>query len=167
MLTEPLPRLWGRSRGRSVVGLSLIVLGVAATSLTSTYSLWFLLIGPVVQVIGWLVLPGVLWRRILVLVPSVLAGIILLGGVDFMGAFALLLGCWLVVRHRPAVTYLTMLLPIAASIASKAWLHNYAQNLLALLIGTLSTVAGAWLAAWLHGRLAQRRLARLVPPHSR
>ncbi|MBB5639619.1 hypothetical protein [Cryobacterium roopkundense] len=166
MLTDPrdrLPRRWGRSRERSVAGLSLICVGVAATSLSSTYSLWFLAIGPVMQAAGWLLLPGALWRRLLVLIPCLLAGVILLGGVDFVGAFAVLLGGWLVVRHRPAATYLVVLLPIAASFVIKVTLQHYGQNPLALFIGTLATVAGAWLAAWLHGRLIERRGVVFVP----
>lgn len=169
MLTEPftyLPVLWGHSRERSVAGIALIFLGVGATSLSSTYSLWFLAIGPVVQAIGWLMLPGALWRRLLVLVPCLLAGVILLGGVDFMGAFAVLLGGWLLVRNRPVPAYVALLLPIAASIGSKFWLHHYGQNLPALGIGTLATVVGAWLAAWMHGRLIARRQAGMAPPQS-
>ncbi|WP_156109680.1 hypothetical protein [Cryobacterium sp. MLB-32] len=164
-LSEPfdvLPYRWGRPRARSVAGLTVIALGVAATSLSSTYSLWFLAIGPAVQAIGWLLLPGALWRRVIVLFPCLLAGVILLGGVDFMGAFALLLGGWLVVRHRPALTYLTVLAPIAASIGIKVWLQDYGQNMLALVIGTLATVAGAWLAVWMHAQLHAWRRARLL-----
>ena len=144
-----------------IAGLAVIALGVAATTLSSTYSLLFLAIGPVVQAAGWLLLPGALWRRMIVLLPCMLAGLILLGGVDFVGAFAVLLGGWLVARSRPAVSYLALLLPIAASLGVKASLHDYGHNLMGLGIGTVATIAGAWLAAALHGRrLHGRRSGR-------
>jgi len=133
-----------------------VFLGVGATSLSSTYSLWFLAIGPIVQGIGWMLLPGALWRRLLVLLPCLLAGVILLGGVDFVGAFTVLLGGWLLVRRRPLATYVTLLLPIAASVGVKTELSQYDQNLLALAACTAATVSGAWLSAWLQNRLWAR-----------
>jgi hypothetical protein len=148
-----LPRLrWGSFRARYVAGLAGILLGVAATNLTSTYSLWFLAIGPALQATGWLLLPGALWRRIVVLLPCLLAGLALLAGPSFAGSFAVLLGGWLLVRHRPLVSYLSVLLPIAASIAFKQSLHEYGQNWVILALGTAITVAGAWVATWIAGR---------------
>jgi len=156
------PGRWrGRSQTRLFLGVALISLGVAATSLSSTYSLPFLIIGPVTHAAGWLLLPGALWRRMLVLLPCVLAGLVLLGGVDFVGAFAVLLGGWLVVRRRPALSFLVLLLPIATSLVVKVSLDEYSDNLIALGVETLATVAGAWLAAWLHARLRLNRHARV------
>jgi hypothetical protein len=147
------PRLrWGTFRARYVAGIAGIALGVAATNLASTYSLWFLAVGPAVQAIGWLLLPGALWRRIVVLLPCLLAGLALLAGPSFAGSFAVLLGGWLLVRHRPLVSYLSLLLPILASIAFKQTLHEYGQNWVILSVGTVITAAGAWLASWIAAR---------------
>jgi len=134
----------------------LVFAGVGATSLSSTYGLWFLAIGPVVQGVGWMLLPGSLWRRLLVLLPCLLAGLVLLGGLEFVGAFTVLLAGWLLVRRRGPATYVTLLLPVAASLGVKTELAQYDQNLLALFVCTVATVAGAWLSAWLQKWLCAR-----------
>lgn len=147
------PTAWGNARARSLVGLALIMLGVAATVFTSTYSMFFLLIGPSLHLLGWLVMPGALWRRLVVLLPCLLAGLTLLGGPDFAGAFAVLLAGWLLVRHRPLPSYLVLVLPIGVSFLIKAFLHGYAQNWVGDLVGTATVIASAWLAWWIAGRL--------------
>ena len=150
-MIEPAARLhrWGGYRLRYLVGLATIMLGVAATNLTSTYSLWFLLIGPAVQLLGWLVIPGALWRRLIVLAPCLVAGLVLVGGPDFAGAFVVLLAGWLLVRHRPGLSYLAVLPLIATVFVLKLTLSEYSQNWLGLLIGTLVTIGCAWAAGWL------------------
>jgi hypothetical protein len=145
--TEPTPAVrWGDPRLRYGVGLVTIMLGAAATTLTSTYSLWFLLLGPLVQLLGWLILPGALWRRMLVLLPCLLAALVLVAGPDFMGAFAVLLAGWLFVRHRPPLSYLALLPVIVLSFVLKGALNEYGQNWVGLLSGVATTVASAWLA---------------------
>lgn len=157
--TEPTTRIlrWGGYRARHVAGLTTIMLGVAATNLTSTYSLWFLAIGPGVQLVGWLLLPGALWRRLVVLLPCLVAGLVLVAGPDFAGAFVVLLAGWLFARHRPPLSYLALLPPLAAVFLFKAELRQYDQNWLMLLAGSLVTVAAAWLAWWLAARMSATR----------
>jgi len=156
---EPTPRVrWGNPRWRYGVGLVLIVLGATATTLTSTYSLWFLWLGPLVQLLGWLVLPGALWRRLVVALPCLLAALVLLAGPDFVGAFAVLLAGWLFARHRPALSFVVVLPVIVMSFVLKAALNEYGQNWVGLLIGALVTV----LCAWLGRTLAVRRWRRLA-----
>lgn len=148
---EPVTRLhrWGGYRARYLVGLATVVLGIAATNLTSTYSLGFLLIGPAVQLVGWLVLPGALWRRLVVIGPCLLAGLVLVGGPDFAGAFVVLLVGWLFVRRRPALSYVTVLPLVATVFVLKVTLSEYSQNWLGLLIGAVVAVGCAWAAGWL------------------
>ena len=154
MSTTTLPTTSAPTRGRGfairyAVGLSLVMLGVALSNLMSTYTLMLLGIGPLVQLIGWLVLPGALWRRLLVLFPCLLAGLVLRAGPDFAGAFVVLLAGWLLVRHRPLRSYLTLALPFLASFAFKATLDSYSTTWVMLVFGTLVTVGGAWGAWWL------------------
>jgi len=153
IVIEPAPRLYRRGgyRARYFAGLSAVVLGVAATNLTSTYSLLFLLLGPAVQLIGWLVLPGALWRRLVVIVPCLVAGLVLIGGPDFAGAWVVLLAGWLFVRQRPLPGYLALLPLVATVFLLKFTLSEYSQNWLGLLIGAIVAVGCAWLAAWLAG----------------
>ena len=138
-------------RARYVIGLALIIVGIALSNLMSTFTLAFLGIGPLVQLIGWLVMPGALWRRLLVLLPCLLAGLVLRAGPDFAGAFVVLLAGWLLVRHRPLRSYLTLSLPFLASFAFKASLDSYSTTWVMLLFGTLVTIGGAWAAWWLAG----------------
>ncbi|HYI32588.1 MAG TPA: hypothetical protein VEX88_03910 [Glaciibacter sp.] len=150
--TDPViraPRAWGWNHVRYAAGLALIACGVVGTVLSSTYSLWFLLAGPVVNGLGWMVLPGSLWRRIAVLLPCMLGGLLLLAGPQFAGGFALLVAGWLVVRNRPALSYLAVLLPVGASFASKEFLHDYSQNGVMLAVGAIISIGATWLAAWL------------------
>jgi hypothetical protein len=160
----PVRLRWGGFRTRYASGLTLIVVGVAATNLTSTYSLWFLAIGPAVQAIGWLLMPGALWRRIAVLLPCLLAGLALLAGSDFAGAFAVLLAGWLLVRHRPALSYLALLAPIVASFVFRELVREYSENWVFLTGGTAITVAAAWLAAWIAHVIRVRRSAFSADP---
>ena len=169
--TEPTPRVrWGNPRWRYGVGLVTIVLGAAATTLTSTYSLWFLALGPLVQLLGWLVLPGALWRRLLALLPCLVAALVLVAGPDFVGAFAVLLAGWLFARHRPPLSYLALVPVIVLSFVLKAALNEYGQNWVGLLSGAAAMVACAWLARalaiWRWRRMAAWRLGRAAaaPP---
>jgi hypothetical protein len=155
--TAPGRLWWGGFRTRYASGLTLIALGVAATNLTSTYSLWFLAIGPAVEAVGWLLIPGAMWRRIAVLLPCLLAGLMLLAGSDFAGAFAVLLAGWLLVRHRPALSYLALLPPIVASFVFKELVREYSENWVFLTAGTAITIAAAWLAAWIAHFVGARR----------
>jgi hypothetical protein len=155
------PVRWGDPRWRYGVGLVTIVLGATATNLTSTYSLGFLYLGPIVQLLGWLILPGALWRRLLVVLPCLVAALVLLAGPDFAGAFAVLLAGWLFARHRPTVSYLALLPVIVLSFVLKATLNEYSQNWIGLLAGGVTTVLCAWfgraLAAWWSRHRAARR----------
>lgn len=164
---DPTPRVrWGDARWRYVVGLVTIVLGAAATNLTSTFSLWFLLIGPCVQLLGWLILPGALWRRLAVLLPCLLGALVLLAGPDFVGAYAALLAGWLFARHRPLLSYLAVIPVIVLSFVLKAALNEYGQNWIGLLSGALLTVTCAWLgwglAVWRRRRIQAWRVRRAL-----
>jgi hypothetical protein len=140
--------------------------GNAVTVFTSTYSMFFLLIGPSLQLLGWLLMPGALWRRLVVVLPCLLASLTLLGGPDFTGGFAVLLAGWLLVRHRPLAGYVALLLPIGVSFLIKAVLHGNAQVWVGDLIGTVTVIAAAWLAWWISGWVAGRRLAHELLPDS-
>lgn len=143
----------------------MIVLGIAATLLASSFTLWFLLIGPLVQLLGWLTMPGALWRRLVVAIPCMIAGLALLSGPDFLGVFAVLLAGWLLVRHRPLLPYLALVLPIAASWVLHAALSNYGQNWVGITAAVVVTVVAAWGARWL--AIAQFRLrAGRIPSQS-
>jgi len=136
---------WGNPRWRFTVGLLTILLGAALTNLVSTYSLWFVLLGPCVQLLGWLILPGALWRRLIVILPCLLAALVLIAGPDFAGAFAVLLAGWLFARHRPGRSYLALIPVIVLSFVLKGALNEYSQHWIGLLSGSVACVVCAWL----------------------
>lgn len=154
--TEPTPPVrWGNPRLRYGVGLATILLGAALTNLVSTYSLWFLMVGPCVQLLGWVILPGALWRRIIVILPCLVAALVLLAGPDFAGAFVVLLAGWLFARHRPARSYLALIPVILLSFVLKGALNEYSQHWVGLLSGSTASVACAWLG-WALAVLRER-----------
>jgi hypothetical protein len=149
---------WGNPRWRFTVGLLTILLGAALTNLVSTYSLWFVLLGPCVQLLGWLVLPGALWRRLIVILPCLLAALVLIAGPDFAGAFAVLLAGWLFARHRPGRSYLALIPVIVLSFVLKGALNEYSQHWIGLLSGSVACVVCAWLG-WALAEWRERRPA--------
>jgi hypothetical protein len=84
-----------------------------------------------------------------VVLPCLLGGLTLLAGAQFAGGFVVVLAGWLLVRQRPALSYLVLLLPVGAAIAFKLTLHEYSQNWVMLVVGTGVAVGAAWLARWL------------------
>ncbi|POH70186.1 hypothetical protein C3B61_00785 [Cryobacterium zongtaii] len=156
---DPTPRVrWGDPRWRYAVGLLMILLGAALTNMVSTYSLWFVLVGPCAQLLGWLILPGALWRRLVVILPCLLAALVLIAGPDFAGAFAVLLAGWLFARHRPGRSYLALIPVIVLSFVLKGALNEYSQHWIGLLSGSLASVACAWLG-WALALWRQREMA--------
>ncbi len=104
--TRSLPLRWGTYRLRYASGLALIVSGAIAIQGGSAYVGFPLAMGILAHVVGWWVMPAAGWRRIWVVLPSLLSVIILLIGPAVVGILAVPVACWLLVRHRPAITLL-------------------------------------------------------------
>lgn len=141
-----LPLHWGAYRPRLVSGLAAIMIGTACIQLTSAYSLLFLLAGSLIQPAGWAVLPAPIGRRVAVVLPALGFTWLMLGGASFAWCFVVPLAAWLLVRLRPAICYVVLVLPIACGIVLSGVIADYSGSWISFTIGSLVTVAAAWAA---------------------
>lgn len=147
--TEPTSRLplrWGTYRERYLAGLALIIAGAVCLQGTSTYAIFPIALGGLAHAIGWWILPAAGWRRIWIVLPSLIACAALLAGPAFTAALAVPLLGWLVARHRPAATLLLVLPVLLAGAAISAVTTEYDAILPALAVMTVVVVGCAWLA---------------------
>jgi hypothetical protein len=146
---------WGFYEERTIAGLLLIVAGgtaMAGASGVTAFSLSLLPAGAVAHLAGWCVMPSAGWRRVVVLAPSGLAMIALLGGPEFLGALVIPFIGWLLVRQRPARSYPTISFVLAGAIVLARVFDTYAEMLTALGIALAVVVASAWAARLLHSQ---------------
>lgn len=166
--TSLLPLRWGHPRSRVLGGLVLIVSGGVAIAGGSPFANWLLAGGTVLHVTGWAVLPADGWRRVVAMCASTFAMWFLLTGPRWLGVLALPYLGWLLVRHRPPASFITVVFVIAGAgmVASRA--PEYRDMLLALGVEGAVLVASAWVARMLHrGQWAaaeRRRAARSGDP---
>jgi hypothetical protein len=158
--TTALPLRWGTYRGRYAAGLACILSGGLLLVLTNTYFLVALLIGGILHTAGWLLLPAAGWRRIVAAGPSLIAMCALLAGPTMMPMFVLSLLCWLLARHRPAVSALAALLPLASGLLLGELLHGYPDQGLAVTVSVIVVVVAAWAARTLALDPAAARFGR-------
>ncbi|MFC6356940.1 hypothetical protein [Luethyella okanaganae] len=144
--TSSLPLRWGGYRGRWWTGLVCVALGIASVQLTSTFSLGFLLAGTALQAVGWLALPAAGWRRALVLLPCLFTSWLVIGGAGFAVFYAVFAASWLLVRHRPLLSWIALALPIATGLLLRVSPHEYRWNMISFTLGAAAVVSSAWLA---------------------
>ena len=144
--TRALPLRWGDYRFRYVGGLALIASGAIAIQGASAYVGYPLAIGTLAHVIGWWIMPAAGWRRIWVVLPSLLSVIILLMGPAAVGLLSVPLVCWLIVRHRPALTMLVAGPVLVVGLLLRQVYAEYDGMLPALAVMGALVVAGAWAA---------------------
>lgn len=141
---------WGRYEARWTTGLACIVLGTGVVQLTTAYSLPFLLLGALAQAVGWATMPASMPRRVVATLPAIAASILLLArGASFTVFFVVLLAAWLLVRQRPAISYLVVVLPFVASLLLANVVTGYSDAWLSIGTATLVVIASAWVARWL------------------
>ena len=144
--TRSLPLRWGTYRLRYLSGLALIVSGAIAIQGSSAYVGYPLAIGILAHVVGWWVMPSAGVRRIWVVLPSLLGVIILLIGPAVVGILAVPLACWLIVRHRPAITLLLAVPVLVIGLLLRGVYAEYEGMLPALAVMGALIAASAWLA---------------------
>lgn len=141
-----LPLRWGNYRGRYIAGIALIFVGAALIQLTSTYSLLVLPLGVLAHITGWCILPGIGWRRILASGVGALTAIVLLNGAPATVFLAFPFAAWLLLRQRPALAYLTLVVPLAVSFLLSQYFPDYGWGVVVLSIAGVGLIATAWLA---------------------
>lgn len=159
-----IPLRWGWYRERLALGTVLIVSGGVAIAGSNTWSLWLLGLGTTAYLAGWSILPSAGWRRVLVLFPATTAAWLLLTGPRFIGVLVVPYLAWLLVRHRPARSYATVLFVIAASVmiarifTSGSVFTEYEYMTAALGSGLGVMVLSSWAARALHAAGAAKSL---------
>lgn len=162
--TRGLPLRWGTYRLRYASGLALIVSGGIAIQGASAYVGFPLALGTLAHAVGWWVMPAAGWRRIWVVLPSLLGTIILLIGPAVVGILAVPFACWLLVRHRPAPTLLLAVPVLVIGLLLRGVYAEYEGMLPALAVMGVLMVTCAWLARWAaSSRLFHRHHEAAIP----
>jgi hypothetical protein len=162
---EPTLRLrlrWGRYADRYVAGIVLIVGGAIQLQGANNWTLPLLLIGAVTHAIGWGIMPARGWRRIIALMPSSAILWLLLTGPFSMWMLSITLACWLLVRHRPLRSYVTVLIPLANGVIVAQFVHEYSWMPVVLVISMAVLVASAWLARLIATTVRQRETEHIL-----
>lgn len=155
--TSLLPLRWGDAATRWWAGGWLIVGGGIVIAGSNDVALWALAMGAAFHAIGWAIVPSAGWRRMVALPLSMLGSFLLLAGPRFTFVILLPYACWLLVRHRPALSWLTVIPVLAATlITGDMYQHDYSRMLPALTVIMIVIVLSAWLA----GRIARLRAPR-------
>ena len=141
-----LPLRWGSYRGRVIAGLVLIAGGLVHLQAARTEDLIPLIIGSSAHVIGWLIMPATAWRRLVPLLPSTLVVWLLLTGPQSVWTLTVPFIFWLIVRHRPARSYLALGPVLLNGVAAVGLFGEYDGMLLSLALSTVVLVGSAWWA---------------------
>jgi hypothetical protein len=144
--TSLLPLHWATYRERYVAAIILIVGGAIEVQGSNTWSLPLIAIGVTAHAIGWAIIPSRGWRRLVVIPPAILQICMLLIGPLAVWMLVIPFLCWLLVRHRPLRSYITVLLPIANGLALPYFFTAYSGMVPALAISMTVFVGAAWIA---------------------
>lgn len=157
------PLRWGDPASRAIAGGILIISGTIAIAGADTFVLWLLLLGTIAHIAGWCIMPANGWRRVVAVVLSTPAVLLLLTGPRFIGVLVLPYIAWLLVRHRPARSYPTIIFVLAAAVYLPRVYGDY-DGMLPTLGIELAVMAGsAWAARAVAGRRSSRSLPRDPP----
>ncbi|CAN5331807.1 hypothetical protein BH09ACT5_BH09ACT5_13910 [soil metagenome] len=144
--TRAIPLRWGHYADRYAAGLLLIVGGSVQLQGSNTWTLPLLLIGTVAHATGWAIMPARGWTRLVVVVPATGQVWLLLTGPLSVWTLVVPYLAWLIVRERPARSYLTVLFPLANGYILPRFFQEYSGMLPALCISFAVLVASAWTA---------------------
>jgi len=151
-----LPLRWGSYRGRITAGLVLIIGGLVHLQAASTEYLIPLIVGSSAHMLGWLIMPATAWRRLVPLLPSTLVVWLLLTGPQSVWTLTVPFICWLIVRHRPARSYLALGPVLLNGVAAVGIFGEYDGMLASLALSAAVLVGSAWWA-WALAQPAQPR----------
>ncbi|TPW71793.1 hypothetical protein [Schumannella sp. 10F1B-5-1] len=154
--TRLLPLRWGGYRSRLSGGILLIAAGGIAIAGSNTFQLLLLLAGTSAHVLGWAIIPSDGWRRVVAALPSTLGFWIALSGPKYLEVLLLPFAAWLLVRHRPAVAWLTIAVLGAVAVAVSLQVTDYQWMLPAGGVMGAAFVGSAYLARGIHALVARR-----------
>lgn len=151
-MPEALTLRWGCVADRVAMGATLTIAGAIAVAGSTAYVPWLAILGTLAHVGGWLVLPAPGGRRVAAAILSTAAVWMLLIGPRASAVVAVCFCCWLLVRRRSRLAWLTALLPLAAGVTMGILLPADMAGMLPAIADMAAAVCGAaWLAASIDG----------------
>lgn len=148
-MTEPtaaIPLRWGGYRVRYGLALTFILAGALLIQAASVYAEYFITLGIALHLCGWLVLPSIGVRRVIVALPSALcASALLFSSLGSVLLTLCLLG-WLWARQRPPLSYLALILPIGCGVGLYQLFPQYGNGAIVVAVSLIVVVGAAWLA---------------------
>lgn len=159
------PLRWGTWTGRSWGGLWLIVSGgaaIAGSSAANGFTLLLAAVGGGAHLLGWAILPTSGWRRILAMLPSLLAMLTLLPGPAYLSVMVVPFLAWLLVRQRPLRVAPMAAFVVATGIVLARIFPGYDGMLTAATVSLGVAVGAAWAARAVHAASARPRRTRRV-----
>ena len=162
-----LPLKWGHYNDRYYAGLVLIVAGAMNLQGANNYALIILLIGTASTAVGWAIMPARGWRRMIVILPAIVQTWVMLAGPMSLWTLTILLLCWLIVRHRPLISYIALALPIANGVILPRFYQEYSSMPQALAVSAVTLVAAAWLAQLIAHSASRHRRKSAIPSKTR
>jgi hypothetical protein len=142
--SRAIPLRWGTYRGRYLAGLWLIISGLICLQGANVNFGLPLGIGTLAHVVGWWVMPAAGWRRLWAVLPSLAGAFILLIGPAGVAILAVPFASWLLVRHRPAITFALPVALFAIGMVLREYVSEYSAMLPALAIMGALLFAFAW-----------------------
>ncbi len=139
---------WGSYGGRYLAGLTLILSSAVGLQGATPQTLHLLVLSSAAHATGWLILPARGSRRIWTAGPSLAAIWLLLPGPQALTLLVISYVCWLVVRQRPARSYVTVMFVLVTGVAIANVFREYTGMPMAMLIMASALVASAWLARY-------------------
>jgi len=152
------PLRWGTARERTVGGGILIVSGAVGIAGWDNFVPFLMLVGLLAHIAGWSVMPADGWRRVVAVVLSTPAALLLLTGPRFIGVLVLPYIGWLLVRDRPLRSYPTLTFVLAGAVVVARLFPDYSGMLPALAIEAAIIVGSAWAARAVAGTRGTQRL---------
>ncbi|MET1042723.1 MAG: hypothetical protein ABWX59_01225 [Microbacteriaceae bacterium] len=149
--TALLPLRWGSYQERFLAGALFILGGMVGLQAASTQFLIPLITGTALHTIGWWIMPAAGWRRHLVVFPCGVQIWLLLTGPQSLWTLAIPYLAWLLIRHRPLKSYVTVLFVIASGVAVATVTSEYSGMLPALAFSLAICVVSAWIARLIAG----------------
>ena len=159
--TRSIPLRSGGYSSRYVAALVLLFAGALLVQATSVYTGYLLVIGIGAHVLGWMLLPSIGVRRVVIALPSALcASALLISPLASLLLVVPLVG-WLWTRQRPIVAYLVTIFPVLSGLILGALFPHYGHGLVVVIVSIFVIVACAWLARTI---ARTRRIPSLIRP---
>jgi len=151
------PLRWGIAQERTVAGGILIVSGAVGIAGWDNFVPFLMLAGLLAHITGWAVMPTDGWRRVVAVIISTPAVLLLLTGPRFIGVLVLPYLGWLLVRDRPLRSYPTLTFVLAGAVVVARLFPDYDGMLPALGIEAAVILGSAWTARAVAGTRGTQR----------